>query len=87
MGTSLGHIDDYLNIQNQIEVWVKKSDLPDDFPSVDGFLQNTKDFIEKLKTDLGRKYEELGEKIEKGDKKVRNMMKLIEFLEENQAEF
>ncbi|CAK6967921.1 uncharacterized protein LOC127379198 isoform X11 [Scomber scombrus] len=85
MGTYLRHIDGYLKIMEQLEVWVKKSDLPDNFPSMDGILQNIKD-LEKLKTYLGRENEELGAKIEKTDEKFRKTMKLIKFLEENQAE-
>ncbi|CAK6967922.1 uncharacterized protein LOC127379198 isoform X11 [Scomber scombrus] len=86
IGTHLRHFDDYLKIMEQLEAWVKKSDLPDDFPSMDGLLQNAKDFMEKLKTYLGRENEELGAKIDKSDEKFRNTMKLIKFLEEKQAE-
>ena len=86
MGSSLEHMNEYMKIMEQMEALVKKTPLPDDFLPVEGLLQSTKGFMEKTKTYIERKKEELGANIEESDEKVGKMKKLVEFLEENQAE-
>ncbi len=88
MGTISDLINEYMSFMDPMAAFVGKisKDLPDDFPSMDGLLQNLKGFMEKVKTYADEQRKVLGEKIEDTDQKLRESWKLLKLLEEQQAE-
>ena len=79
---------EYMNIMEQMVALTKKTltNVPDDFPPMEGLLQSVNGFMEKTKTYLERERAEFDARVEEHDKEVGKMKKLVEFLEEKQAE-
>ena len=61
-------------------------DSPADFPPLEGLMDCVKDFAEKTKTFVDGENEELGEEIEKNEQTLRKIRKLINAIEEQEAE-
>ncbi|XP_076738854.1 uncharacterized protein LOC143417110 [Maylandia zebra] len=57
-----------------------------DFPPLDKFMENVKNYVKQTEAYINRKHEEIGEKIEESEKKLGKTKKLIEFLEEQEAD-
>lgn len=66
---------------------INSEDLPDDFPPLEGLLVNVKDFVVKAKTFIDGNDEEVNEDIENTEQKLRQLKKLIKYVEDQQAEF
>ncbi|CAI5672573.1 unnamed protein product [Oreochromis niloticus] len=81
-------LSEYLSLIDPLIALMKKSAkvLPDDFPQVDTFMENIKNYAIEIQANTDRENEELGEKIEETEMKLGQLKKLIEVLEEKQAE-
>ncbi|KAL4006485.1 AP-1 complex subunit sigma 1/2 [Sarotherodon galilaeus] len=81
-------LSEYLSTMDPLIALMKKSAkvLPDDFPRVDTFMENIKNYVKESKANIDRENEELGEKIEEREMKLGQLKKQIEVLEEKQAE-
>ncbi|KAM9335333.1 uncharacterized protein ABDE67_020303 [Symphorus nematophorus] len=88
MATNSEIMNYYVKFMDPLTALVKKAtkELPDDFPPVEELMETLKGFVEKTKTFVDGQNEELGEEMEKTEKKLREIKKLIEVLEEQQAE-
>ena len=78
----------YVNLMDPLMGLVKTAseDSPDGFPPLEGVVERLKEYAEKTKAYLDGQNEELIEDIEKGEQKLRAMMKLINSIEEYQDE-
>ncbi|XP_076738849.1 uncharacterized protein LOC106676946 [Maylandia zebra] len=81
-------LSEYLSLMDPLIALVKKSAkvLPDGFPQVDTFMENIKNSVKESKANIDRENEELGEKIEESEKELGQLKRIIEVLEEKQAE-
>ncbi|KAF1380484.1 hypothetical protein PFLUV_G00164210 [Perca fluviatilis] len=81
-------MSEYMNFMEPMTALFKRfsKDLPDDFPPVDGFMENIKGFMENIKTYVDRENVEMDEKIAKLEKDLGNAEKIIKALKGYQAE-
>ncbi|KAL4006487.1 serine/threonine-protein phosphatase [Sarotherodon galilaeus] len=81
-------LSEYLSLVDPLIALMKKSVkvLPDGFPQVDKFIKSIMYYAIEIKANSVRENEEMGEKIEEGEMKLGQLKKLIEVLEEKQAE-
>ncbi|KAM7366113.1 hypothetical protein PAMP_015581 [Pampus punctatissimus] len=88
LDTYLRLINDQMNILKQMTALLKKvsTDSDDDFLPFEGLYENLMGFMENTKAYVENKKEDFSAQIEELEKKIRKQKKLIEFLEENQAE-
>ncbi|TMS02288.1 hypothetical protein E3U43_007828 [Larimichthys crocea] len=78
----------YSNLMDPLTALVKKTTkgLPDDFPPLDGLMDNLKVFIEKTKSYVDAEYAEEDEEMENTEQELKEMKKLIKSIEDFQAE-
>ncbi|CAI5672575.1 unnamed protein product [Oreochromis niloticus] len=76
-------MSEYLRIMDPLIALMKKSD---DFPQLNTFMEYIKNFVKESKANIDRDNEELGEEIEESEMKLGQLKRVIEVLEEKQAE-
>ncbi|CAI5672574.1 unnamed protein product [Oreochromis niloticus] len=76
-------MSEYLRIMDPLIALMKKSD---GFPQLNTFMEYIKNFVKESKANIDRDNEELGEEIEESEMKLEQLRKIIEVLEEKQAE-
>lgn len=86
METYLALSDYYLVVMEQVKDLVKMVDLPDDFPSVDEFLQNNVDFVKKFQAYYRGKKGGARAKKTEPDENLKKVMETIKKLQRMQAE-
>ncbi|KAA8582505.1 hypothetical protein FQN60_006176 [Etheostoma spectabile] len=81
-------ISHYMTIFEPIMALMKTTseELPDGFPSLDGFMENTKDFIWKLKTFVDKENVAMDARIAKLQKDLEKAKNIVKALEGYQAE-
>ncbi|TDG99844.1 hypothetical protein EPR50_G00198410 [Perca flavescens] len=81
-------ISEYMSFMEPMMEFSKRLSkyLPDDFPPMDGLMENIKGFMEKTKTYVDRENVKMDAKIAKLEKNLENVEKIIKALKGYQAE-
>ncbi|KAM4537247.1 uncharacterized protein PAE49_021600 [Odontesthes bonariensis] len=88
MATHLDHLTESTNLLDSMIALVKnyENDFPDDFPSMSSLLEKAKVTLEKTEIYLDKKNDNFRVKLDDMEGKMKEIEKLINFLEEQQAE-
>ena len=88
MGTAKQLAGLSVSLMESLETFMKADEekIPDDSPHLQGFVKGIKDFVKSNKNKIDQKDEEMRAQIEKSEKELERLRKLITFLEENQFE-
>ncbi|CAI5672554.1 unnamed protein product [Oreochromis niloticus] len=82
-------MNEYMSFMDPMIALMKKTmqaSTDNDFPPLDKFMENMKNYMKQTQAYVDRKHEEFGEKIEESEKELEMTKKFIEFLEEQEAD-